>query len=1091
MNFSNVKLESLYEIKCTRRNVLFNIFVLFAILGVIFLPFFFFPGGERIKIGQLKLPWSGQALSSSIPFMTAYYYNFIQMLLVIFMASNDLRRYKLTAMSALDTHSQYNIDVITGRFTGRMIVFSLVNILVFIIAICYNIIYYPHVFNLFFYLFYWITLTFPALVYFLGLSALVTRWINNQGISVLCLLVLGGGATLCGSLVHILDPLARYVPNLFSDFTGHPCLYPYLLHRIIYLFAGISLLVISTLACKRVSNSSHPIRTNLLIASIPLMVLIITLSLYCSYFGVIKQNENKYRQLYLKYDNTSKPRILTHDIVWQEASNSGFSAESKMKIVNRNSKPVPVILYLNPGLQVNKLKYNNIALSYKRDGQVIIVDKMLEPEDTCKLVMNYEGIIDKAVCHLDISSSKRDSPDVNSLGIFCYGNQPAYCTENYKLLTPECLWYPVCVPPTCFRGSRVVNFTRYSLVVLHDSLRTVISQGNVIEPQTGKTIFHQAHDLQGISLCMGNYEKRSLVVDSVRMEIYYAPGHEYILSGFDMDTTTLIEELKNRKTQFELQECIQNRDFHIQQLVAQQSKQPLDKDYTQQFPYTWLRLVETPLNFNCFKKNDEIDGEMVHQGLAFLPEKLATFNYDFFKSSKDTLDFLATRYLNILIDKNLIQGRYNLLTLMKGQLNYVSSETYPMINEISQNVLKESSWGISNTENDYYMIKYMQGHSLIDAINDNNLSSAELRTLIRNKSRELFALICSQISASDFSTFYHEFFSSYRFRDVSERDFIDSFYANFQVNLDSILVSWYNRKKLPSYKIDAKCHVYQSSQDDNIYYYFYKVYNNSDVDGVVLTTQSECWSIPKHSCKGIYIKKTQYSGNVYSLELPMSQNLPVITKYKDFEPVHTMIDLPEGIFESDSNYFKTDDSEIIVSVLDPGSKLLNSTTWFRSISNYITSDAKIYGFVKERDNQWKFDISSNYYGFPVQGAYYKPNGKGNNHIEWNVELHQDGDYELFFYNAIFSKARRVEYEKTLHFDVYDGKTYHDVEITVNDSNVGWVSIGKYELMGNEAKIILHDIQDFMSNSPFKTTNVIIANAVKLRKITRMKVYNGK
>ena len=71
------------------------------------------------------------------------------------------------------------------------------NVLIYSVMICYNLIYYPRVLNISYYFFYGITLNFPVLIYFLSLSILVSRFINNQGISILFLLFFCVGTTIC------------------------------------------------------------------------------------------------------------------------------------------------------------------------------------------------------------------------------------------------------------------------------------------------------------------------------------------------------------------------------------------------------------------------------------------------------------------------------------------------------------------------------------------------------------------------------------------------------------------------------------------------------------------------------------------------------------------------------------------------------------------------------------------------------------------------------------------------------------------------------------------------------------------------------
>lgn len=153
MNLHHVIFEALHEIKLTRRNLLFNMFVFFALLTTISFTFISFSESDKIEFGEFYLPWVVQALPSSIPFMTAYYYNFVQVLMVFFMVSNDLRRLRFTTISALEARPQDNSDTIIGKFLGRVAIFSLVNVLIYSVMICYNLIYYPRVLNISYYFF--------------------------------------------------------------------------------------------------------------------------------------------------------------------------------------------------------------------------------------------------------------------------------------------------------------------------------------------------------------------------------------------------------------------------------------------------------------------------------------------------------------------------------------------------------------------------------------------------------------------------------------------------------------------------------------------------------------------------------------------------------------------------------------------------------------------------------------------------------------------------------------------------------------------------------------------------------------------------
>ena len=1115
MDLQSTSLECVYEIKCTRRNILFNIFILLALLSTAVSPFLIYPTENKIGISGFDLPWYSRALSSSIPFMTAHYYNFIQLLIIIFITTNDLRRNKLTAMSALDTHPQYNADVIIGRFVGRIFMFTIVSVITFSITICYNAIYFSQVFNLSFYLFYWITLTFPALIYFLGLSVFVTQLTRGQGTSIFVLLLLGGGTTFyCTGVMHeLFDPLARHIPNLFSDFTGHPNLYPYLLHRIIYLFSGLFLVILSIQAYKRIPNIPRLHRPNLVTASIPLAVIIILTSLYYSYFKRIEQTENKYRQIYLKHENALKAEVTQNDIILHETTGDSILAESKLSLVNRHTETIFPLLYLNPGLNIKEIRNNNTYLPFEREGQAILLKQALLPGDSCHITIKYAGIMDKSICYLDVPSSRRDSSAENYRGIYRFGNTPTICTNNYKLFTPECLWYPVCEPPTCFSISRKVNFTRYKLKVIHDEQHVAISQGNALNRQTGETVFLHDHDLQGISLCLGEYAKKMILVDSIYTELYYLPAHKYLLPKFQVDTPFLSEILSRVKFQ-----RLEERAHIYVNTPTGKDIQEFDKqkhgEPNLRYPFKWLRLVETPAYFNCRTKNDEIDGEKVQAGLVFFPEKLCTqernpLNARDIRTDLSNLQTEAVRhtlhtYFDNFVTDFLTQGSSNLKPTLRKPCCHVHSIHFPLIDDILSVMLnRDIITPRTDKMEEYSIIKYMSCHSLVEAINDSCLLPKELFAILKKKSQELRGIIYTLVPKADYENLYFEFFSTYRFANVNFQVFADDFYRRFHVDLNEVLEKWYTRKQLPVFKTKGKCYAGLSSPDgsegdeEKKLYYVYEIFNTSDVDGVVTLSPGGYIHIPKHSCKKIvtqtihpslcsfWYKGKQTCFTSYYIDMPMAQNLPSIQTFLHEKETPGTTSMQTGIFDSDTLSFQANPDELIIDNLNPGCKIIESKSWIQTLFNkYRVSFPVFKKYMDKKNTSSKrhFDIGENYEGFPIRSAYYKLNGEGNSSIEWTADILTNGKYELFVHSINRSNDLFSEYEKTQYFTIYIGGDVHEVKIDVSEQNEGWVSLGKYNIEDHKIRIIQYDKQDLSISWYMKSRDFVIADAIKLCKI---------
>ena len=250
MGVNCVLIEILYGFKLARRNVIFLMFTILGIVGIVlyvFTPLSALPYVKSIDqlLKQPPMEWVSQVFPSSIPFTCAYLFNILQIFFVTVLVINDTRLTSMDTMDALNVHPQGNSESAAGNLVGKVLAFSMVNVLSFAFCGLLNFLFYPKVFNIGYYLFYWLTLNLPTLIFCLGLSTLVSRLTSNQGLSVIFLAVILGVMTLPGSvwLNGVFDPLATGIPNMFSDITGHVNLGSYLTQRVFILSFGMGLVL--------------------------------------------------------------------------------------------------------------------------------------------------------------------------------------------------------------------------------------------------------------------------------------------------------------------------------------------------------------------------------------------------------------------------------------------------------------------------------------------------------------------------------------------------------------------------------------------------------------------------------------------------------------------------------------------------------------------------------------------------------------------------------------------------------------------------------------------------------------------------------
>mgnify|MGYP000663786674 CR=1 FL=1 len=113
----------------------------------------------------------------------------------------------------------------------------------------------------------------------------------------------------------------------------------------------------------------------------------------------------------------------------------------------------------------------------------------------------------------------------------------------------------------------------------------------------------------------------------------------------------------------------------------------------------------------------------------------------------------------------------------------------------------------------------------------------------------------TQAFKDEFDDFLYDFFSKYRFMNVELKMFSKDLMEQCGVDLDHILPDLYDSNRLPVFKVDAECYrvgdlidSWQANQ-----YFLFKIYNMSDVLGVIMTRPGGFYLIPAHSCKEIVV----------------------------------------------------------------------------------------------------------------------------------------------------------------------------------------------------------------------------------------------
>ena len=231
-----------YEALVLSRSVLFRLLVLFGIVGVFLLQY--------LVQGDNPYSWSMVAYSSSMPLVNAYLYNWVQCFLVVFFAAElPSRERGGGSLEVVHARPEGNGDYFWGKMLGILAVFAGVNAVEVVACMFANALMADIPFNPGIYLFYFLTLTFPSLVFMLGFSVFVAFVSGSRALSLLLslsLLFLGGGA-LQSVYRGSADFLGITQARVFSEVTGFPDLGLYLAQRGGVLLVGFGGVVLQCL----------------------------------------------------------------------------------------------------------------------------------------------------------------------------------------------------------------------------------------------------------------------------------------------------------------------------------------------------------------------------------------------------------------------------------------------------------------------------------------------------------------------------------------------------------------------------------------------------------------------------------------------------------------------------------------------------------------------------------------------------------------------------------------------------------------------------------------------------------------------------
>ncbi|MGC1391746.1 MAG: hypothetical protein WA816_11975 [Bacteroidales bacterium] len=805
-SLSNILTVARYEAKTLRRSWFFRLFS----IGSLFI-FTLLNIGMFSPVGNES--WEVVSIPSSLPLINLYLLNIAQAIVVIFLAADFLKRdKKLDTNEVLYTRSMSNFEYIIGKSWGILRLFLSLNLLVLAIGLVVNIISKSMSVNISAYFWYLLIISIPTIIFSLGLSFTLMSLLKNQAITFLILL---GYAALDIFYLYfragsVFDYMAFGLPLFKSGIIGFDNLSVIINQRLIYLFAGLSLIMATILLFKRLPQSKiHRILTIILLFAFMTGSVICTLSTCSTYIKGVT-----YKRLVIEtnkeFENKKFLSVTEASIEFNHKGNS-FGAVAVLKVSNDNIDPIGQYYFsLNPSLKVTKISSQGKDLNFKRINHIIEINpgKSLNPGDSEKIEFVYSGSINESFCYPNYTDDIKKNP--YRISMVNVNKRQAFLTKDYVLLTPETHWYPVAglnyYPSN--PAQIKIDFTYYTLKVKSENNLLPVSQGK-ISKEDGYIIFKPESPLTGLTLAIGNYIADKIKVDSVEYISYHFPGNDYYKKDFEAIKDTL-------------------------PLLISGLMKDLESNFSTKYPFKTLTMLEVPVQFHSYPKESTQTRAEVQPSMVLLPERLSTLNQAGFFKQFIQQKKRMTRNGQVITDKELqvrIFNNFMRSTFISGENfrfingiaaneptryllgpsfyffknNFYSSE-YPVINAIFESHLQKVNspaaagfQAMSGTlsENDRANL-FLKNQSFKDLL-AKSPGGDTLKNVLTIKGDYFFNFIRSKAGIDEFKDWFARYIDNNKFKRIDILKFNNEIKNRFGFEFYPYLYDWFNGKEQPGF----------------------------------------------------------------------------------------------------------------------------------------------------------------------------------------------------------------------------------------------------------------------------------------------------
>ncbi|WP_297088809.1 hypothetical protein [uncultured Draconibacterium sp.] len=1111
ISLHNILSIAKYERKTLLRSWFFRIFSILSLFVLFGMNF-----GMVIEGGGSE-GWAIRSIPSAIPYFNLLILNVTQAIIAVFLASDFLKRdKKLDTTEVIYMRSMTNGEYVIGKTWGNLQVFMILNVLVVILALIFNLVAKGTAVAWESYAIYLLAISIPTLIFIMGLAFLLMSIIRNQAITFV--LILGYiGITLFllqAKYYYIFDYMAFNIPMLNSDIIGFGNLETIIIHRGIYLSLGLGFIFGTIFLLKRLPQSELATYFSLVLS-----IILISTGGYLAYTHInnFKQTENfrsEVIELNNKYVSVKTPSTISQKISLEHHPQS-VSVTSELTLKNESNEPINKLVFsLNDGMEIAQLKINGKESPFLREKHLVIVSDNIElnPDEEVKAEFSYKGKINEALCYLDID--KEVLQQKYGKFVINVDKRYAFITPEYLLLTPEANWYPrtgvtYSTKSVSWYQPQFINF---NLEVKTKEGLTAISQGEINEVSAGHFKFENNHALTQITLAIGKYEQKSVQTENTEFGVWYLEGHDYFTGSFKEVQDTLVEVITERFEDFK-------------------------RTYKLDYVSDKLFIVEVPAQFKTYPRSFKSAQEYVQPEQVLIPEKGFMLRSADFENQKKNMkrwsrdDNMTDLDLELRVlgdfartftretetewrggpgggNRITVINPYFIFPMLYNFQNNIQSDQWPITNRIFEAYLKNQATDLRSV-----FMSRMDGQSpderanivLQDSTFQEILADPKQKGIIENviklKGDVLFSMIEWKAGQDEFQEFLRKLLVEYTHKNISFEVFSQKIYDEFNLELIPIMDEWFKAKSLPGYLFSAVEAKKVKSGNRMKTMVSLKATNFSDTEGLVKVT-FRIGGGPGGRGRGpgggeeminklVYLEPHQTKDLSYLLDADprmviintmTSKNIPqtLMNFFRDIEEDTKAIPVEKEEI-SDVPVQMALPNEIIVDNEDPEfsvTKIENISLLEKWILQEKKSESKYSGMNWWRPpSNWTLITNTDFYGEYVRSAYYLKGGAGDLKAIWNVPLKDPGYYDVYFH-VYKSRSRRRgggdqdnngEYNFTIHGD----EGAEESTLSGKNAETGWNLLGTYYFTSDTAMIELSNKSD--------AKKLLFADAVKLVK----------